>query len=1026
MTQDILLALVHNAALLLVLAIVYEAIPLRRSSRFKLLWRVLAGVLIGGLCVSMMLTPWNVHPGIIYDARSILLCMAGLFFGGVPAIVAGIIATLYRIDIGGIGAWVGLMVIWCSIGFGLGWRKWRQWRKAPLQDITIGEMLGFSFLVHVPLLLCNFFLPLDVAIKVVFDLIIPFFTVFPLVNAALGYLLVQRLLHEQDQRIRLQDEFLFRSQFDDGNIGISIASPEMHWLKVNPSLCKMLGYCESELLDMTWGQLSHPQDLEQELVLYSDMLAGNIGSYEFEKRFSSKVGEWVHCKITVSCKRSHGNVELVIAGYINVTAEKLAEQQLKASYEQLELVLQSSGLGYWVWDVNEDELTLDARSAEMLGCTEEELNNGGRQLWFSAILSEDLVQVLPVLDQHIAGETPIFSSEYRFTRLDGQLRWIRVQGKATERNDLGIATKLCGVHEDITEQRQREISLKLAASVYKNSTEAMAVINDNGKVITINPAFSQITGFREADIIGRSLRKLQNSHHSKVDYRHIRNELKREKCWQGELWLTRHDQTEIVVWLSINLLADDESHEHRWVMLFSDITEKKNIEQVIWEQANYDPLTGLPNRRMFIEQLNQEIRQAYRRHSTFSLLFLDLDFFKEVNDTLGHDMGDLLLREAAERLRACVRESDFVARLGGDEFTLLLLDAQSSEDVERVAQQILKRLSEPFQLGDESAYISGSIGITMYPEDGDSEELLLKHADQAMYAAKSQGRNRFNYFTLSMQKHAKYRMKLIQDLRTAVQQGDFDINYQPIVDLATDSVAKVEGLIRWHTPQRGAISPADFIPVAEDTGLILDIGDWVFRQAVNQCVTWQHQYGIDIQISINKSPIQFRDEGPRFAHWLEYLQQRQVDGRLICIEITEGLLLEANDSVSKKLLTYRDLGIQVSLDDFGTGYSSLAYLKRFDIDYIKIDRSFTNQIDVDESNVTLCEAIIVMAHKLGIKVVAEGVENAEQAAILKRMGCDYAQGYFYSKPISALQFEQQYLQPFAKASSTKTVQINQS
>lgn len=1009
MTQDILLALVHNAALLLVLAIVYEALPLRQPSRFTFLWRVIAGVLIGGLCVAMMLTPWNVHPGIIYDARSILLCMAGLFFGGVPAIIAGIIATLYRLDIGGIGVWVGVLVIWGSIACGLGWRQWRHWRNAPLQDISISEMLAFSFFVHIPLLLWNFLLPLDIAIKVVFDLIIPFFTVFPFANAALGYLLAQRLLHEQDQRIRLQDEFLFRSQFDDGNIGISIASPEMHWLKVNPSLCKILGYSEAELLDMTWAQISHPQDLEQELKRYSEMLAGNIDGYEFEKRFANKLGEWVYCKITVSCKRSHGNVELVIAGYINVSAEKLAEQQLKASYEQLELVLQNSGLGYWVWDVNEDKLMFDARSAEMLGCSEDELNNGGRQLWYSAILPADLVQVLPILDKHIAGETAVFSCEYRFTRLDGQQRWIRAHGKATERNEFGIATKLCGVHEDVTDQRQREISLKLAASVYKNSTEAMAVINDNGRVITINPAFSQITGFREADIIGRSLHKLKNAHHSKADYRHIRNELKREKCWQGEVWLSCRNKAEIVVWLSINLLVDDESHDRRWVVLFSDITEKKNTEKVIWEQANYDPLTGLPNRRMFIEQLNQEIRQAHRRNGTFSLLFLDLDFFKEVNDTLGHDMGDRLLREAAERLRTCVRESDFVARLGGDEFTLLLLDAQSSKDVERVAQQILKRLSEPFQLGEESAYISGSIGITMYPEDGDSEELLLKHADQAMYAAKSQGRNRFNYFTLSMQKHAKYRMKLIQDLRLAVQQGDFDINYQPIVDLNTDTVVKVEGLIRWQTPQRGAISPADFIPVAEDTGLILDIGDWVFHQAVDQCLAWQQQYDMDIQISINKSPVQFRDEGPRFAHWLEYLAQKQVDGRLICIEITEGLLLEANDSVSKKLLTYRDMGIQVSLDDFGTGYSSLAYLKRFDIDYIKIDRSFTNQIDVDESNVTLCEAIIVMAHKLGIKVVAEGVENAEQALILKQMGCDYAQGYFYSKPISAQQFEQQYL-----------------
>lgn len=1017
MIQGILLALVHNAALLLVLAIVYEAVPLRKPSRYKLAWRLLAGVLVGAIAMAMMLTPWNVQPGIIYDARSILLCMTGLFFGVIPTVVAAIIATLYRLYLGGIGMWLGVLLVWSAALFGIGWRAWRKWRQAPLQDISVVEMLVLSFAVQVPFILWNLILPLDMAINLMFDLAVPFFTIFPLANAGLGYLLAQRLLHEQDQRIKLQDEFLFRSQFDSGNIGISIASADMHWIKVNPSLCKILGYREDELLQMTWTELTHPEDLDIDLQHYRKMMSGTTDGYELEKRFIHKNGEVVYCKITVSCKRVHGAVQLVIAGYINVTAAKLAEQQLKSSYQQLELVLASSGQGYWVWDIPTDKLTLDARSADMLGSTEQALAEGGRQLWYSAIVPEDLPHVFAELERHIAGDSASFRCEYRFNRTNRELRWIRVHGKVIERNEQGAAIKMCGVHEDITEQKQREHSLKLAASVYKNSTEAMAVINDKGRIITINPAFSQITGYREADILGHSIRLLRSGHHSATDYRHIRAELQREKCWQGELWLKCRDDREIIVWLSINLLADDGTKSHRWVMLFSDITEKKNTEQVIWQQANYDPLTGLPNRRMFIEQLNQEIRQAQRRNAKFALLFLDLDFFKEVNDTLGHDMGDRLLHETAERLQSCVRETDFVARLGGDEFTLLLLNAQRSKDVERVAQQILKRLAEPFQLGEENAYISGSIGITMFPDDGHNEELLLKHADQAMYAAKAQGRNRFNYFTSSMQQQAKYRMKLIQDLRQAVQSESFELYYQPIVNLATNQVEKVEGLLRWSTEERGAVSPAEFIPVAEDTGMILDIGDWVFRQAVDQCSRWQQHYHIDMQISINKSPIQFRDEGARFEHWIDYLKQKSVAGCCICIEITEGLLLEANESITSKLLTYRDVGIQVSLDDFGTGYSSLAYLKRFDIDYLKIDRSFTNQIDVDENNVTLCEAIIVMAHKLGIKVIAEGVENAEQAAILKRMGCDYAQGYFYSQAVTASQFEQLYLQSQSSISS---------
>ncbi|GAB1049080.1 MAG: hypothetical protein SPiTSB_33730 [Shewanella algae] len=475
------------------------------------------------------------------------------------------------------------------------------------------------------------------------------------------------------------------------------------------------------------------------------------------------------------------------------------------------------------------------------------------------------------------------------------------------------------------------------------------------------------------------------------------------------MWLRCSDGRKIMIWLSINTIHSTDDTPLRRVALFSDITDKKQNERLIWRQANYDALTGLPNRRMFTEHLGNEIRKAKRHGHGFALLFLDLDFFKEVNDTLGHDMGDLLLVETSERLQACVRESDVVARLGGDEFTLLLSDVQDHNGVERVANHILSSLAEPFKLGDETAFISASIGITLYPDDGQTVELLLKHADQAMYAAKDQGRNRFNYFTASMQEYARYRMRLIQDLRQALERREFELRFQPIVELGSGKVFKAEALLRWNHSERGSVSPAEFIPVAEDTGLIFEIGNWVFEQAARQSAAWREAYGSEVQISINKSPIQFRDEGNRFAEWLELLTSLGVSGSGICIEITEGLLLDANMGVTEKLLAYRDAGIQVSLDDFGTGYSSLAYLKRFDIDYLKIDQSFTRNLETDESDLTLCEAIIVMAHKLGMQVIAEGVETAGQAEILTRIGCDYAQGYLYSQALDIEGFEQKYL-----------------
>ncbi|QSX35524.1 EAL domain-containing protein [Shewanella avicenniae] len=1010
MAPNIVLVIVQNAALLLVLIVAFEAIPLNSNSRYKYAWQILAGIIIGILCMAVILTPWRVSPGIIHDGRTILLSLAGLFFGPIPTVIAGVIATFFRMSLGGIGVAPGIAAIWSAILIGLAWREWRQHRYGELHSIKIPELLVFAGVTQLPMLLANQLLPIDVAVDVIFTMALPALTIFPIATAIMGILLANRLQYQQYQLEKSHDDYLFRAQFDLGNIGIAIADAKLHWIKVNPGLCRMLGYSEAELLELNWIQITHPQDINREQALSDQLLARKIDSYEFEKRLIKRNGESVYCQTTVSCKYQNGKVALVITGFVDVTSAKVTEQKLAASFEQLELVLNSSGLGYWRWDVPSDKFFLDKRSIELIGCTAEDVEQRGRHALFSLIEPAELTELFQKLELHLAGKSPRFTHEYRLRRPDGEPRWLRVTGKVTERNEQGSAISLCGVHEDITEQKQRESSLLLAASVYKHSTEAMTVTNSRGVIITINPAFSAITGYREGDILGRNINLLQSQQHTGTDYRHIRRELAREKRWQGELWLTCKDGREIVVWLSINTLTD-KANDQRWIVLFSDITEKKTSEQLIWKQANYDPLTGLPNRRMFLEQISAEIRKANRRGTKLALLFLDLDHFKEINDTLGHDMGDRLLQQAAGRICSCVRESDFVARLGGDEFTLLLMDANDSKGIERVAQLILQQLAEPFQLGDESAYISASIGITLFPDDGTSEEVLLKHADQAMYAAKEMGRNRFNYFTHSMQQHAHYRMKLIQDLREAVAACDFDVYYQPITDLNTQQVVKVEALIRWHHSTRGAISPGEFIPIAEDTGLIMDIGDWIFRKAVNQIVAWRERYDIEVQISINKSPIQFRDEGQRFDAWFTYLEQKGVPGSCVCIEITEGLLLEANDNVSEKLLRYRDNGVQVSLDDFGTGYSSLAYLKRFDIDYLKIDRSFTNQLEEDENNVTLCEAIIVMAHKLGIKVIAEGVETKAQVEILQQMGCDYAQGYFYSRPLPCEQFELRYLAP---------------
>ncbi|MFZ6816847.1 EAL domain-containing protein [Undibacterium sp. Ji22W] len=441
----------------------------------------------------------------------------------------------------------------------------------------------------------------------------------------------------------------------------------------------------------------------------------------------------------------------------------------------------------------------------------------------------------------------------------------------------------------------------------------------------------------------------------------------------------------------------------RMVGTHTDISAMKNAEEKIWTEANYDSLTKLPNRRLFYDRVEENIKKAQREHETVALLFIDLDRFKEVNDTLGHHVGDQLLIQAATRIKSSVRVYDTVARIGGDEFTVILTDVHDTVDVGKLAEKIIAQLSQPFTISGVESYVSASIGIALYPNDAQSVIELTQQADQAMYSAKDNGRQCFRFFTKTMQEDATHRMRLANDLRHALRQNQFLVYYQPIIDLSNGQTYKAEALIRWQHPELGFISPASFIPIAEDTGTIHQIGNWVFSQAIEQVKICQSLSKRKFQISVNKSPVQFLVERGDQQQWLDQILDSGIDGDNIVIEITEGILINNDIRVTQSLLQYRDAKIQVAIDDFGTGYSSLSYLKKFDVDYLKIDQSFTQNLSLHSSEYALCEAIIVMAHKLGIQVIAEGVETEEQHQLLKKMGCDFAQGYLFSRPVPAAQ-----------------------
>lgn len=566
-------------------------------------------------------------------------------------------------------------------------------------------------------------------------------------------------------------------------------------------------------------------------------------------------------------------------------------------------------------------------------------------------------------------------------------------------------SKLAGI---TLERRLDEESLRLSATVFQTSPEAIVITNERNRIIAVNPAFTQITQYAPEEVIGHDPKLLSSGSQGSDFYKDMWQSITSSGKWRGEILNRRKNGEVYAEWLNISTVYDKQNQVQQRIAIFSDITDKKRTEAIIWQQANYDTLTGLPNRRLFLDRLALELKKAERENTPVALMFIDLDHFKEVNDTLGHEAGDLLLQDAARRVAKCVRDADTLARLGGDEFTVIMPGLPDTERLENIASNIINALATPFQIAQSTVYVSASIGITIFPFDAKDIGSLLKNADQAMYVAKSKGRNQFSYFTASMQEAASMRLQLSNDLRGALNAQQLEVYYQPIVELATGYVSKAEALLRWHHPTLGMVSPAVFIPLAEDIGLINVIGDWVFQQSALQALNWKlnkapHLHSI--QISVNKSPRQFV-AGNVNLDIVEWLKKLALPPACIVMEITEGLLMDDRAEVKETLLAYRDAGIQVSLDDFGTGYSAMSYLQRFDIDYIKIDQSFVRNMVDSPGDQVIVEAIVVMAHKLGMKVIAEGVETEQQRDILAAAGCDYGQGYLFARPMPSAQFDE--------------------
>lgn len=540
--------------------------------------------------------------------------------------------------------------------------------------------------------------------------------------------------------------------------------------------------------------------------------------------------------------------------------------------------------------------------------------------------------------------------------------------------------------------------IKLAEKILQNTSEGVMITDGKSRIITVNPAFEIVTGYTKEEVVGNNPNILQSGIHDEQFYKNMWNQMYENGFWKGEIWNKRKNGDVFLEWITISSIKDEEGYITNFVAVFSDITDRKHAEDQLRYLAHNDSLTGVANRYSLNKRLEDLIYTAEKYNQLLAILFLDLDRFKQINDTLGHNYGDMLLKKVSTRLKGLLKNKDMIARLGGDEFVIVLPNLKHPKEAVQMAEMIIEEFTKPFHLNVHEVYVSTSIGVSLYPLDGMDIETLLRTADKAMYEAKSGGRNQFEIYHKKMHHNETRQMKMENELRKAIERNEFFLVYHPIIDAKTNKVVSLEALVRWKQEQFGLVPPSEFIPLAEESGLIIPISEWIIQKACEDLKVIHLQGNPKLRMCVNISAIHFNQDN--FVKSIgEIFRKTNVNPNYIDFELTESMIMpKASESVDK-LVKLRQLGVKLSIDDFGTGYSSLSYLNRFPLDTLKIDQSFINRISVYEEDSSIVEAIITMAHRLHLKVVAEGVENKKQYDFLKKEKCDFIQGYYISKPI---------------------------
>lgn len=683
----------------------------------------------------------------------------------------------------------------------------------------------------------------------------------------------------------------------------------------------------------------------------------------------------------------------------NINALKLSEEDVFKSKNQLLNIINAAKLGYWNINHEMGKFTVNDEWLKILGLPLEDGTNYTNS-WKNLVHPND-IETLDLAYETLSPTNKTISVEFRMKHTNGEWIWVQSSGAGIKFDkDSQKSLQICGVHQNITKRKNIENEIKLAANVFTFARESIVITDADAIIIKANDTFSQVTGYNSNEAIGLNPNILQSGRHSPEFYAEMWKGLLNEGHWSGEVWNRRKNGEVYAEMKTINAVYDDQGSIIHYISLGNDITPMKEHQKQLEHIAHYDILTNLPNRALLSDRLSQSILQCNRHSQLLAVVFLDLDGFKAVNDTHGHDMGDQLLITLAGHMKEALREGDSLARIGGDEFVAVLTNLTTPDDCKPILKRLLRATSEPTTIGDTVIKVSASIGATVYPHDNVDADQLMRHADQAMYVAKGLGKNRYHLFDTAQDEAVRIHRESLEAIRSALDNDQFVLYYQPKVNMKIGSVIGLEALIRWQHPTRGLLNPIDFLPIIENNPISIEIGEWVIDTVLNQISLWQkNEFNIPLTTSVNIAAVQLQqtDFSDKLAKMLA--AHPDVAPHLLELEVLETSALENIKHVSKTMNACSKLGVKFSLDDFGTGYSSLTYLRRLPANVIKIDQSFVRDMLHDTDDLAIVESIIALAKSFKREVIAEGAETTEHGAALLKLGCDLAQGYGIATPM---------------------------